>query len=131
MEKIKWGNKELPNLSFEELNKLSVKSMINTEKLRNGYDSLSKEERKAAAKKAHDKVDRKKVNGAKDNITIHAHRAQKVFAWKADTLEFVGEFKSQMEAFRQLGVHQGNIRSALDNGKVRKGYKFTTKKYLK
>lgn len=130
MKDIKWGNKELPGLSFDELNKLSVRAMMNREKIRNAYESMTVEERKAAAKKAHDKVDWKAVNGAKDNFAIQAHRAQKVFAWKADTHEFVGEYRSMTEAGRQLNVSQGNIGSALDNGKVRKGYKFTTKKQI-
>lgn len=130
MKEIKWGNKELPGVTFEELNKLTIKSLMDIEKIRDAYQSLTLEERKAAAKKAHDKVDWKAVNGAKDNFAIQAHRAQKVYAWKADTGVFIGEYCSQMEASRQLGVHQGNIASALDNGRIRKGYKFTSTKQI-
>ena len=103
-----------PQVYWDNLTKLELAKAI-----------LAKD--KSYAKRAHDKVDWKKVNSAKDNFAIHAHRAQKVFAWKADTGELVGEYRSMSEAARQLNVYQGNIASALDNGRLRKGYRFSTK----
>ena len=111
-----------------ELTDGGIRTTMNIEKLEYYRVSSSKEDRSASAKRAHDKVDWKAVNSSKDNVAIQMHRSQTVYAWNAKTGEFVGEYYSQMEAGRQLNVHQGNIRSALDNGKVRKGYKFTTKK---
>lgn len=112
-----------------DLSTFTIKHSMDLEKLEYYRISSSKEERSEAAKKAHEQVDWKAVNGSKDNVAIQMHRSQTVYAWDAKTGEFVGEYYSQMEAGRQLNVHQGNIRSALDNGKVRKGYKFTTSKF--
>lgn len=55
-------------------------------------------------------------------------RRQPVLAYRRDTGEFVGEFESQTDAARQLGVVQGGITSVL-NGKSShaKGYHFELK----
>ena len=98
----------------------------NIDKLKLARYAISKD--KSYAKRAHEKVDWKKVNGSKDNKNIHKHRMKKVYVYKFDTDEFVGEYESEMEASRQLGVSQGNINSGLDKPKMRKGFKFTTKK---
>ena len=54
--------------------------------------------------------------------------SQPVLAYRKDTGEFVGEFPSQLEAARQLGVRMGNINNVLSGRqKQTGGYTFNRK----
>jgi hypothetical protein len=85
------------------------------------------EERAHILKNAYDilfgfrNIEKKQVSFKKDKKTSN----KPVLAFRKDTGEFVGEYPSQMECARQLGVHQGNIACVIKGvSKSAGGYTF-------
>lgn len=87
-------------------------------------EAIKKRVRNTDYKERGKNVDWFKVNGSKDNKAIQRHRMMKVVVWTKDGKRLY-ECESEMEAGRRTKVSQGNINSAVDQNRYRKGYRFT------
>ena len=129
MKKIEWGNKELPNLPLDKLNKLSVKSMMDLEKLKQASEKWTGSKHTKETKKKQSAKKKGKVAFACTDPATRAKAAKTlskgVKAYTYPDMKFVGEYLNTIEAEKALGISRTLIVSVARGAhKHTKGYTF-------
>lgn len=129
MKKIEWGNKELPNLPLDKLNKLSVKSMMDLEKLKQASEKWTGSKHTEETKKKQSSKKKGKVAFACTDPATRAKAGKTlskgVKAYTYPDMKFVGEWSKNEEAGKALDIHPSIVASvARGVHKQIKGYTF-------